>query len=110
MQLTGNRVDAVLESSIAVRVTFMGEIQTLVGQRELRLSMPQGATVADLFASLSKSHGDEFTSCVFAAQGKLQQSVLVFVDGENIKERGGLAATLGNGEVEVLMLQVIEGG
>lgn len=87
----------------------MGEIRQLIGRHELRLSFPQGATVSDLFASLSVSYGDEFTSRVFSAPDSLRQNMLIFVDGENIKARGGLAAALGN-EVEVLMLHVVEGG
>ena len=35
---------------------------------------------------------------------------VVFVDGENIKDRGGLAATLGTGDVEVIMLPMLGGG
>jgi len=87
----------------------MGEIQPLIGRHELRLSFPQGATVRDLFASLSASYGDEFKTRVFSAPDSLRQSMLIFVDGENIKTCGGLAAALGN-EIEVLMLHVVEGG
>ena len=88
----------------------MGEIQTLVGQREVRLDLPEGATVTALLASLSNSYGDDFASHVFSAPGKLKENLLIFVDGENIKELGGLAATLGNSEVEVLMLHMFAGG
>jgi hypothetical protein len=97
-------------STLAVRVAFSGEMQTLIGQRELRVRLPQGATVKDLLALLSGKHGDDFTSRVFGDSGKLRQGLLIFVDGENIKARGGLDATLGNGEVEVLMLTLLEGG
>ena len=98
------------QSTIAVQVTFMGEIQTLVGQRELRISLPEGATMTGLLSSLSKSYGDDFASRVFSAPGKLKENLLIFVDGENIKELGGLAATLGNSQVEVLMLDMFAGG
>jgi sulfur transfer ThiS family protein len=98
------------QSTIAVRVTFTGEMQTLVGRRELRLDLPEGATVTDLLAFLSRNHGEDFASCVFSGPDKLRQGLLIFVDGENIKGRGGLGAALGNSEVEVLLLTMLEGG
>jgi hypothetical protein len=88
----------------------MGEMNSLIGQRELLMTLPEGATVAQLLASLSKSHGDAFTCRVFSAPGKLQHTMLIFVDGENIKGRGGLATTLGNSEVDVIMLPMFGGG
>ena len=98
------------QSSIAVRVTFMGEMVSIVGQRELLMTFPEGATVGELLASLSTTYGDAFTCRVFSGPGKLQHSMLIFVDGENIKGCGGLAATLGNSEVDVIMLPMFAGG
>ena len=98
------------QSSITVRITFMGEMHTLTGRRELLMTFPVGATVAELLASLSKSYGDAFTCRVFSGPGKLQHSMVIFVDGENIKGCGGLAATLGNSEVDVIMLPMFAGG
>ena len=93
-----------------VRVTFMGELPSIVGERSLQVALPQGATVGELLASLSRTYGDNFTSRVFCGPEKLHHTMLIFVDGENIKERGGLAATLGAGEVEVIMLPMYGGG
>lgn len=93
-----------------IRVTFMGELPSIVGQRSLQVALPQGATVSQLLASLSKTYGDNFRCRVFCAPEKLHHTMLIFVDGENIKERGGLAATLGTGDVEVIMLPMLGGG
>ena len=93
-----------------IRVTFMGELPSIVGERSLQVALPQGATVGELLASLSKTYGDNFTSRVFCGPEKLHHTMLIFVDGENFKERGGLAATLGAGEVEVIMLPMYGGG
>ena len=97
-------------STLAVRVTFMGELPSIVGQRGLQVALPEGATVGELLESLSKTYGDNFTCRVFSGPAKLHHTMLIFVDGENIKERGGLAATLGRGEVEVIMLPMLGGG
>jgi len=99
-----------VQANVAVRVTFMGGLHAVTGQRELQMTFPQGATVADLLASLSKRYGDAFTCRVFSSPGKLEHTILIFVDGEHIKGRGGLAATLGNSEVEVIMLPMYAGG
>ncbi len=95
---------------MAVRVTFMGEMQAVIGQRELHLSLPAGATVAQLLDWLSERYGEAFTSRVFSAPGKLHHTLLIFVDGEDIKTHGVLAAPLGKGEVEVIMLPMFAGG
>jgi len=103
-------MDAGTLSTPAIRVTFMGELPSIVRRRSLQVSLPKDATVGELLESLSVTYGEVFTSRVFCAPGKLHHTLLIFVDGENIKECGGLAAKLGNGEVEVIMLPMFGGG
>ena len=98
------------QPGLSVQVAFMGELPALVGKRKLQASLPSGATVGDLLEHLSRIHGDAFTCRVFCAPGKLHHTMLIFVDGEDIKERGGLAAKLGDSEVEVIMLPMFGGG
>jgi len=105
-------MDAIVtgQPTLAVRVTFMGELPSLIGQRSLQVALPRGATVGQLLESLSKTYGDNFTCRVFSGPAKLHHTMLIFVDGENIKQRGGLAAKLGDSEVEVIMLPMFGGG
>ncbi len=98
------------QPTLAVRVKFMGDLPSLIGQRELGVTLPEGATVGDLLESLSRTYGDAFTCWAFSSPGKLRHTMLIFVDGQNIKLRGGLGAQLGNSEVEVIMLPIIAGG
>ena len=63
-----------------------------------------------LLESLSQRYGDDFRSRVFSSPTKLQHTMVVFVDGENIRQHGGLAVTLGDSEVEVIMLPMFAGG
>lgn len=97
-------------SSIAVQVKFMGDLPAVVGQRKVSLTLEEGDTVGDLLACLSKRYGDAFTDRVFSGPAKLQHTMVLFVDGEDIKKLGGFAATLGKGEVEVVMLPMFGGG
>ena len=98
------------QSSLAVRVKFVGDLPSLIGQRDLLVTLPEGATVGELLESLSRTYGDAFTCWVFSSPAKLRHTMLILVDGVNIKGRGGLAAKLGDSEVEVIMLPIICGG
>ena len=95
---------------LAVQVRFMGDLPAVTGQRNVLVSLPAGGTVGGLLESLSQRYGDDFRSRVFSGPTKLHHTMLIFVDGENIKQRGGLAAQLGASEVEVIMLPMFGGG
>jgi len=97
-------------SAVAIRVRFMGDLPSITGRREQFVSMLEGSTVGDLLASLSKTHGNGFKDRVFNGPGRLDHTMLIFVDGNNIKDCGGLAAPLGKSEVEVIMLPIFGGG
>ena len=101
---------AAVGSNLAVRVRFMGDLPAVTGQRNLLVSLPAGDTVGGLLESLSQRYGEDFRSRVFSGPTKLHHTMLIFVDGENIKQHGGLAAKLGASEVEVIMLPMFGGG
>lgn len=98
------------QPAMEVRVSFMGELPALLGARNLKVTLPRGGTVGDMLDSLSQRFGEEFSCRVFSEPGVLRHTMLIFVDGENIKDQGGLAASLGEGEVEVIMLPMFGGG
>jgi molybdopterin converting factor small subunit len=95
---------------VAINIKFMGDLRALLQRRTLTVTLPRGSTVGDLFASLSGSYGEPFSSRVFTSSGALQHYILVFLNGQNIKDLGGLATGLGDGEVEIMMLPMFEGG
>jgi len=97
------------QTSIAVKVRFMGDLPSVTGHRDTSVALPEGANVGNLLESLSRTYGNGFASRIYSAPAKLQHTMLIFVDGENIKGHGGLAAPLGK-EVEIIMLPVICGG
>ncbi len=98
------------EPTIDVQVRFMGDLPSVVGCRDLTVTLPRDNTVGDLLASLSESFGTAFTDRVFSAPDKLQHTVVIFVDGRNIDGHGGFATRLGEGRVEVVMLPIFGGG
>jgi len=98
------------EAAIGVKVRFMGDLRALIREESLEMALPPGSTLGDLMASLSRRYGDPFTCRVFSQPGKLHHYMLVFANGQNIQEAGGLAMRLDRGEVEVIMLPMFEGG
>jgi molybdopterin converting factor small subunit len=98
------------DTSVKVRVSFMGDLVALTGQRTLEATLPRGSTVEELLVSLSRTFGDGYMTRVFSAPGRLRHTILVFVDGKNVRQRGGLSLKLGDSEVEVVMLPMFGGG
>jgi len=97
------------QTSMAVKVRFMGDLPSVTGHRDTSVALPEGSNVGNLLESLSQKYGSGFAARIYSAPAKLQHTMLIFVDGENIKGHGGLAAPLGK-EVEIIMLPVICGG
>ena len=98
------------DATIAVKVRFMGDLRALFREREVIVHLPKGSTVKDLMESLSNSYGEPFTCRVFSGPGTLHHYMLLFLNGQNIAEAGGMAARLGDSEVELVMLPMFEGG
>jgi len=97
-------------TTLAVRIKFMGDLRAIVGKQETTANVPQGSTVKDLLASLSDSYGERFRSRVLNPMGNLEHYVLVFLNGTNIREMSGLETILREGELELMMLPMFEGG
>src|ERR1035437_6738564 len=96
--------------TVAVKVRFMGDLRAVIPEKDLVVTLPQGSTIEDLLAFLSKTYGKPFSDRVFQSEGKLHHYIVVFLNGENIRDVGGFAAKLGDNEVEVYMLPTFEGG
>ena len=88
----------------------MGDLRAVVGQPDLSMSLPRGSNVGDLLKCLSIKFGDSFTRWLFTEPGRLHHYVLIFSNGQNIKDIGGLTAQLEDSEVEIIMLPMFEGG
>ena len=93
-----------------VKVKFMGDIVSAFGKREIELPMPGGSNLDDLLKHLCNSYGETFSNSVFNAAGGLLPNLVVFVNGEDIKSLKGLETPISDGEVEVVVLPIFEGG
>lgn len=93
-----------------VKVKLMGDIAGVFGRRELELPFPRGASVGQLLKSLGDRYGESFTKEVFNAAGGLMPTLVIFVNGEDIKELRGLDTPISGSKVEVVVLPIFEGG
>ncbi len=101
-----------MAGDIGVRVRFMGDLRAVIESGETKLSVPRGTPVGVLLRSLAEKYGDPFAKWLFTGAGDLHHSIVVFVNGENIRDIGGLSVELGRqgDQVEIIMLPMFEGG
>jgi len=101
-----------MTGDIGVRIRFMGDLRAVIESSDLKLALPKGTSVGTLLKSLAQKYGDPFAKWLFTASGELHHSIVIFVNGENIQDIGGLSANLGEqgDQVEIIMLPMFEGG
>jgi molybdopterin converting factor small subunit len=101
-----------MAGDIGVRIRFMGDLRAVVESAEVQLSLPRGTPVGYLLKSLAEKYGDPFAKWLFTGAGDLHHSIVVFLNGENIRDIGGLSVELGQqgDQVEIIMLPMFEGG
>lgn len=90
----------------------MGDLRALVDSSDVKIAVARGSSVGDLLSSLAERYGDRFAKWLFTGSGDLHHYILVFVNGENIQDVGGLPARLGKqgDQVDIIMLPMFEGG
>jgi molybdopterin converting factor small subunit len=103
--------EKLMEGDIGVRIRFMGDLRAVI-ESEIKIVLPRGTRVGELLKSLAERYGDPFAKWLFTASGELHHWIVIFVNGENIQDIGGLSAGLGEqgDEVEIIMLPMFEGG
>lgn len=97
-------------SSGHIKIKLMGDIAGTFGRREIEVALPQGGTVGELLKRLCDSYGESFSKEVFTAAGNLLPTLVIFVNGEDIKTLQGLDTPIYNSEVEIMVLPIFEGG
>lgn len=110
--MTNLAKEKLMTGDIGVRIRFMGDLRAVIESSDLKLALPKGTSVGTLLKSLAQKYGDPFAKWLFTASGELHHSIVIFVNGENIQDIGGLSANLGEqgDQVEIIMLPMFEGG
>jgi hypothetical protein len=109
--MTTSAAEKPMADEIAVRIRFMGDLRAVVGP-EVKWFLPEGTSVGILLKLLAERYGDPFAKWLFTGSGELHHSIVVFVNGQNIHDIGGLTAGLRDqgDQVEIIMLPMFEGG
>jgi ThiS family len=97
-------------ASFEVKVTFLGDMRSVVGRREVRVVLGRGARLEDLLQALIREHGEGLRHRIFNPRGELLRHTVVFIDGRDARERGGLEAVLEGEEIDILIMPIFEGG
>jgi len=97
-------------ATFEVKVSFLGDMRSIVGRRDVRLVLSKGAILADLLTSLITEYGEALRNRIFNAQGELLRHTIVFINGRDARERGGLQAVLDGEDIDILILPIFEGG
>lgn len=75
---------------MTIAVHYFGLIRNLARVAEEAVSLPEGATVRQLFDILAGKHGEAFRDALFTAEGTLLANAIVLLDGRNILYANGL--------------------
>ena len=83
---------------VQVKLSFCGQLKTLVDAPKQVLQVPGETTVVDLFRTLSERYGPRFEQRVMEVRHNrpaLQRHVLVFINGQKIENDAMSTTRLG---------------
>lgn len=96
---------------IEAHVRLFGVLASVCAERSINLSLPAGATIADLLSALCERLGDDFRARVLDANGTKHRYCRLFVDGAPADSLAApLGATTQLSEIEIILLIAPEGG
>lgn len=100
-----------ITEQVTVKVWLYGSLARMLEKRPLELQLPQGFSLGDVLAELSRRYGEEFSDRVLGADGRKFSHCRVFVDGLRIEDLGTpVHAGASPATVEIILLAAIEGG
>lgn len=77
-----------------VTVEYLGLVNNVLGQQREEYSIPEGATLRDLFLQILARHGEPFKVCALKPDGQLRPVTAVYVDNRHIQTLQGLDTQL----------------
>lgn len=105
------RVETSTERAVVtVKVVLRGELRRLAGRREADLLLPARSTVRTLARELAAVCEPAFAERVLTKDGDLQSQVAVFLNGAQLPETRDGATYLTDGQVELMLVPMFEGG
>ncbi|GAB5444301.1 MAG: MoaD/ThiS family protein [Fuerstiella sp.] len=92
-----------------VVVEFEAELRTLAGTEQRSVAMSTTATVLSTLQAAVQESDDALRSRIFADDGQLRSSLLIFVNDQPLPAGTGAATELADGD-HLLLLPPISGG
>jgi len=84
---------------IIVRVHFLFNLRSIVGEKEVLLKLENGSTIKDLMRLLIRQYGEKLEKSLRIKDGKSDLSITILVNGRNIDFIKGFETPLFNGDV-----------
>ena len=93
-----------------IKVYTILELEEILGQRELEVSVPSGSTVKDFISWMVESWGEPLSSKLFCSgSDRLLPHIRLMVNGRTIESLRGMETVLQDGD-EFLMVPFVAGG
>ena len=93
-----------------IKVYTILELEEILGQRELEVSIPPGSTVKGLISWMVKNFGDRLSLKLFCSgSDRLLPHIRLMVNGRTIESLKGMETVLQDGD-EFLMIPFVAGG
>lgn len=95
---------------VAVKVVLLGELKRLAGRDEVELDLPPGSTIHSLARELGAVCAPAFGRRALTKEGDLQSHIAVFLNGLPLPQSADAPTYLADGEIELMLVPIYEGG
>jgi MoaD family protein len=94
---------------MVVKISFLSVLARVAGGKEFTEDIEDGSTIESLLAAIQSRAGEEFGNVIYDPDSKLNEYILILVNGTDFRSLGGLATALYDGD-EIVILPAIAGG
>ena len=94
---------------MTVKVSFLSVLARAAGGKEFTENIENGATLESVLAAIRSRSNEEFGNVIYDPDSKLNEYILILVNGTDFRSLEGLATALVDGD-EIVILPAIAGG
>jgi len=94
---------------IQVEVSFFANVRVLTDESRATINLPEKSSILDLMHNLKDRYSEAFDGYIFAERDRLQQYVVVILNGRGIGILDGLKTPLSDGDF-VSIMPAVGGG
>ena len=94
---------------IEVEVNFLSDVRKMTDEGKTVISLPEKSSIRDLIAALVERYGVGFYDFLLSRENRLQQYVVILVNGRGISILNGLDTMIHDGD-SISMMPAVGGG